>query len=618
MRFSKLLCKIANSIGWHAYTLSTNPDTDYNNLDYQCIDVYICPTPIKYIAFHKPIIVEEQNKYYGFLLDGNHRFIDPQGIVLRNSGKSHTMMGDTINPGLIPRICSTLFDRTTTHNNQLIGNCDIKYKVCVSYVEIYSEKARDLLINSSSNPNLNQNQNLSQNQNNQSLRIREHPEYGPYIEGLTEASVDNFQQIKKLFEMGNKERTVAKTLMNDTSSRSHAILTLSFTQVILDRDIQKTREIVSKINLVDLAGSERSDKSGVMLGTTSFQEAININLSLAALGHVITELSKQSKNLSEKKTATKRSGKLSPTGSVKSNSSRKSKPKTKTVIPYRNSTLTWLLKESLGGNSKTYMIATISPVDYNLNETLNTLQYANTTKSIINCAKINEDPSDKIIRTLKAELAILKERLRNAVSNNSSDVLAIKSDISDRELLMKEREKMQKIKEEESRALELKYKLELERKDELHKSDLQKMSDSIDKIKTTTQQELEEKKTQFERDVIIASHKELHLYHEKQLEEIRKEYEEKSKQINQTILDENDRLKKELTTLQDELTKVRELLRTQIAQAKQTQAVLSKQIQQLTSRNQILEQRINSTNNTVISNNNSNASNNSVSNTNST
>nr|XP_020477889.1 kinesin-like protein KIF1C [Monopterus albus] len=198
------------------------------------------------------------------------------------------------------------------------------------------------------------------------------------VEDLSKLAVTGFTDIRDLMDAGNKARTVAATNMNETSSRSHAVFTIVFTQKRRDQLTSLDTEKVSKISLVDLAGSERADSSGAR--GTRLKEGANINKSLTTLGKVISALAEMS------------------------NKKRKSD-----FIPYRDSVLTWLLKENLGGNSRTAMIAALSPADISYEETLSTLRYADRAKQIRCNAVINEDPNAKLIRELKAEV----ERLRN-------------------------------------------------------------------------------------------------------------------------------------------------------------------------------------------------------------
>ncbi|XP_071891369.1 kinesin-like protein KIF16B isoform X2 [Anas platyrhynchos] len=282
------------------------------------------------------------------------------------SGKSYTMMGNVGDAGLIPRICEGLFSKISEKTKRN----EASFRTEVSYLEIYNERVRDLLRRKSSKTN--------------NLRIREHPKEGPYVEDLSKHLVQNYADVEELMDAGNMNRTTAATGMNDVSSRSHAIFTINFTQAKFDSEMPC--ETVSKIHLVDLAGSERADATGAT--GVRLKEGGNINKSLVTLGNVISALADLSQDatnpLSKKK---------------------------QVFVPYRDSVLTWLLKDSLGGNSKTIMIATISPADVNYGETLSTLRYANRAKNIINKPTINEDPNVKLIRELRAEIARLKALL---------------------------------------------------------------------------------------------------------------------------------------------------------------------------------------------------------------
>ncbi|XP_031354518.1 kinesin-like protein unc-104 isoform X5 [Photinus pyralis] len=281
------------------------------------------------------------------------------------AGKSYTMMGrqEEGQEGIIPQICKDLFYKIRDSDEE------IKYSVEVSYMEIYCERVRDLL-----NP-----------KNKGNLRVREHPLLGPYVEDLSKLAVTSYQDIHNLIDEGNKARTVAATNMNETSSRSHAVFTIFFTQQRYDATTDLSTEKVSKISLVDLAGSERADSTGAK--GTRLKEGANINKSLTTLGKVISALAEMSV--------------------MKSKKSKKAD-----FIPYRDSVLTWLLRENLGGNSKTAMIAAISPADINYDETLSTLRYADRAKQIVCKAVINEDANAKLIRELKEEIQKLRELLK--------------------------------------------------------------------------------------------------------------------------------------------------------------------------------------------------------------
>ncbi|XP_053941601.1 kinesin-like protein KIF1B isoform X15 [Cuculus canorus] len=278
------------------------------------------------------------------------------------AGKSYTMMGkqEESQAGIIPQLCEELFEKINDNSNE-----EMSYSVEVSYMEIYCERVRDLL-----NP-----------KNKGNLRVREHPLLGPYVEDLSKLAVTSYTDIADLMDAGNKARTVAATNMNETSSRSHAVFTIVFTQKKHDTETDLSTEKVSKISLVDLAGSERADSTGAK--GTRLKEGANINKSLTTLGKVISALAEVTK-----------------------------KKKKTDFIPYRDSVLTWLLRENLGGNSRTAMVAALSPADINYDETLSTLRYADRAKQIKCNAVINEDPNAKLVRELKEEVTRLKDLLR--------------------------------------------------------------------------------------------------------------------------------------------------------------------------------------------------------------
>ncbi|KAL0106193.1 hypothetical protein PUN28_016124 [Cardiocondyla obscurior] len=306
------------------------------------------------------------------------------------SGKSYTMMGSGDNKGIIPRLCDNLFDMIAKQQSS-----ELTYKVEVSYMEIYNEKVHDL---------------LDPKPNKQSLKVREHNVLGPYVDGLSQLAVTSFQDIDNLMAEGNKSRTVAATNMNSESSRSHAVFSVILTQTLTDLKSGVSGEKVSRMSLVDLAGSERAVKTGAV--GDRLKEGSNINKSLTTLGLVISKLADQNSGSNKKKD---------------------------NFVPYRDSVLTWLLKDNLGGNSKTVMVATISPAADNYEETLSTLRYADRAKRIVNHAVVNEDPNARIIRELRQEVETLKEMLLHAtgsiVGQQRTDIT---EKLSESERLMKE------------------------------------------------------------------------------------------------------------------------------------------------------------------------------------
>ena len=298
--------------------------------------------------------------------EGYHTCIFAYGQT--GSGKSYTMMGTQEQPGLIPRTCEDLFERINSARDE---TPNISYNVRVSYFEVYNEHVRDLLMP------------VVPNQPPYYLKIRESPTEGPYVKDLTEVPVRNIQEILRYMTMGDASRTTASTKMNDTSSRSHAVFTIMLKQIHHDMDTDETTERSSRIRLVDLAGSERA-KATEATGQR-LREGSNINKSLTTLGRVIAALADPKPGRGGGKRA-----------------------KETTIVPYRDSILTWLLKDSLGGNSKTAMIACIAPSDYD--ETLSTLRYADQAKRIRTRAIVNQDHVSTAQRD--AQIAAMAEEIR--------------------------------------------------------------------------------------------------------------------------------------------------------------------------------------------------------------
>lgn len=290
------------------------------------------------------------------------------------TGKTYTMEGESIKSsqitsaaeiekGIIPNSFQHIFDRVAVSVNQ-------QFLVRASYLEIYNEEIRDL---------------LSKDPRNK-LELKEHPDSGAYVKDLRTILVRNVAEINRVMETGKRNRSTGATLMNQASSRSHSVFTVIVECGAIDEDgsnacpsngSKQQQQIiqVGKLNLVDLAGSERQGKTGST--GDRFKEATKINLSLSALGNVISALVDGRAH----------------------------------HIPYRDSKLTRLLQSSLGGNTKTVMCANCGPADYNYDETLSTLRYANRAKSIKNKPHINEDPKDTMLREFRDEICRLKEQL---------------------------------------------------------------------------------------------------------------------------------------------------------------------------------------------------------------
>lgn len=507
----------------------------------------LCLLPKK-MYFRPKLVLSKETEYYGFMLNKNHRFIGAGFHVLRNSGKTYSMMGGAQQEmGLIPRICYMLFN---SHKPS------ITYRVELSYLEIYSEKVYDLL-----NPN--------SERSDDKLRVRFSPNYGPFVENLSQHVVDNFAIINKFIERGNKERRVAATLMNDRSSRSHAILTLYFTQIIKEDTIPAIqREIVSKINLVDLAGSERISDSGVT--GVNRDEAVHINKSLSTLSMVIHELAKKSR-----------------------------KPNNN-VIPYRNSILTTILMESLGGNSKTVMIATVSPSIINCNETIGTLRYASNAKGIVNSVYINQTSNESIIQSLKKEIELLKAKLKSGISNK--EIIDTKAQLDDYEALIKQREKSWEEKEIESHRQLALYKKELETKN----SEIEKVNLTLHLIKQEADQRLKERelkheqdKNDFEKTRIVTAIKESHEFVSQQVEtkirDTTQKYEELQKKyitlehLYNDKCEENVILGEKLAQANSAHISYEATTKNQIKQLTNDKNMLSRQVQQLQSKIYMLE-----------------------------
>eukprot|EP00041_Stephanoeca_diplocostata_P027951 m.780255 g.780255 ORF g.780255 m.780255 type:complete len:618 (-) comp23280_c2_seq22:1699-3552(-) len=290
------------------------------------------------------------------------------------SGKSYSMVGYGVNKGIVPLAFESLFRHINTNTE-----AHIKYQVFFSMYEIYMEHVTDLLGDAK-----------------KSLKVRENPKKGRFfVDGLKRVAVASFEEIDAKMQSGVTKRTVAATQMNATSSRAHTIVTLEFVQNLREGDRQVTRQ--SEVNLIDLAGSERATSTGTV--GTHLKEGAMINLSLSALGNVISALAE-------------------------------GKP-----ARFRESVLTKLLQNSLGGNAKTIMIAALSPADLNYAETLSTLRYADRAKSIKTTAVVNESATEKLIRSLKEE----NERMKQLLVGKTMDIGSTKG-LSDQEIAKLRRE----------------------------------------------------------------------------------------------------------------------------------------------------------------------------------
>mmetsp|Transcript_21796 Transcript_21796/g.35012 ORF Transcript_21796/g.35012 Transcript_21796/m.35012 type:complete len:733 (+) Transcript_21796:210-2408(+) len=287
------------------------------------------------------------------VMDGYNGTIFAYGQT--GTGKTHTMVGSAANNnndndtsvGIIPRAFKQIFDEM-----------DTDFLVRCSFIEIYNDCINDLLT-----------------QSKDSLELREHPEKGVFVKDLCYKECKNNDDLLKHFHIGNQYRHTGETAMNRDSSRSHCIFT------IIVESMKEDNIRVGKLHLVDLAGSERQSKTHAK--GVRFTEAVNINLSLSALGNVINALAAST---------------AAGTGAA-------------SHIPYRDSKLTRILQDSLGGNSKTLMIANICSADYNCDESLSTLRFANRAKNIQNKPHINQDPKDKLLEQYKLQIEEMKRKL---------------------------------------------------------------------------------------------------------------------------------------------------------------------------------------------------------------
>ena len=283
-------------------------------------------------------------------------------------GKSFSMEGIADHPehrGITPRAFEHIFQEVAVQETA-------KFLVRASYLEIYNENVRDLLGKDST----------------AALELKEHPEKGVYVKDLSMNVVHSATEMQDLMTKGTKMRAVGATAMNAGSSRSHSIFTVWLEACQAGEDGQDHIR-AGKLNLVDLAGSERQSKTHAE--GERLKEATKINLSLSALGNVISAL---------------------VDGKAKH-------------IPYRDSKLTRLLQDSLGGNTKTLMVACVSPADNNYDETLSTLRYANRAKNIKNNAKINEDPKDALLRQYSEEIEKLKKMLAGQLALDPAALAAL-------------------------------------------------------------------------------------------------------------------------------------------------------------------------------------------------
>ncbi|ROT80003.1 kinesin-like protein KIF3A [Penaeus vannamei] len=419
------------------------------------------------------------------------------------TGKTFTMEGVRSVPelkGIIPNSFAHIFGHIAKAEE------DKKFLVRVSYLEIYNEEVRDLL---------RQDQSMR-------LEVKERPDVGVYVKDLLTHVVHNADEMDKIMTLGNKNRAVGATNMNAHSSRSHAIFTITIECAERGVDGQQHWR-VGKLHLVDLAGSERQSKTGAT--GQRLKEASKINLSLSTLGNVISAL-------------------------VDGRS---------THIPYRNSKLTRLLQDSLGGNSKTLMCANIGPASYNYDETISTLRYANRAKNICNKAKINEDPKDALLRRLQDEIKTLRGQLEATSQLYPSFLLDIKgSRFTQSPTEANNVAAIRKKIEEERKMLSERKDLEEEERNKV-KSDLDRHEKELKKAQKE-QEALKQRLQGLERKILVGGENLLEKAEEQErlLEESAKELEERRRheeQLRHAITQkeaERIDLEERYTTLQEE------------------------------------------------------------------
>ena len=364
------------------------------------------------------------------------------------SGKTHTMMGDPSQIanadgcdeqllGVIPRLCRDLFDEIE-RKGQMASQAGLRRKadVRVRFYEIYNEKVKDLLGQFCDEGDTERfkyaGTGTARKLDPEDLKIREHPTEGPYVEGISIHNPRSYEDIIALINAGNQERSVASTNLNDRSSRSHAIFRITVTQTTFYEQARvgiggpktTTHQRRANINLVDLAGSENVKRSGA--SGTVLIEAQKINLSLTTLRRVIDALIEK---------------------------------KPRSQVPYRESTLTWLLREDLGGNAKTFMMATVSPHHLNHHESLRTLEYAMRARAIVNQVQINEDETAKMIADLEKRMYETAQQMTR--TENAHDREELQQQMAEAERARTEIN--DRLEEAASEALQYKVKLEAEK-----------------------------------------------------------------------------------------------------------------------------------------------------------
>lgn len=309
-----------------------------------------------------------------------------------------TVSDNDVDAGVIPRAMTAIFDslqqKKEIQRSESIA--DLDFQVNVQFIELYGEEIRDLLVTSTSQ------------RNHEKLTIRDLGTDEPEVVGATQVQVSSAVQALECLAHGMLRRVTGATAMNESSSRSHAILSVCIEQSVLfkaklDQNLssQTTEEHIqvtrSKFNFVDLAGAERQKRTGA--SGQRLKEGIDINKGLSNLGNVISALGDPKK-------------------------------RGRSHVPYRDAKLTRLLKGSLGGNHKTLMIACVSPAAVNMGESLNCLRYANRAKNIQNKAVVNVDASTRIVQDLQRQVAVLASNLLAALDGKMEDIQISRDDLN--------------------------------------------------------------------------------------------------------------------------------------------------------------------------------------------
>lgn len=495
----------------------------------------------------EPIFEEIAMPIIDFVLEGYNGTIFAYGQT--GTGKTHTMEGKDIpdeDKGIMPRSFESIFKAIEADPSK-------QYLVRASYLELYKEEIRDL---------------LSKNPKNK-LEIKEKPDSGVYVKDLSSFVVKSVKEIKEVMLTGRGNRTTAETLMNNQSSRSHSIFTVTIETAQMGVDL-KSHIHVGKLNMVDLAGSERVNKTGAQ--GERLEEATKINLSLSTLCHVIATLT-------------------DPKGNV--------------YVPYRNSKLTRLLQDSLGGNTKTIMVANIGPADYNYEESLNTLRYANRAKNIMNKPRINEDPKDAMIREFQDEIKRLRDLLAQKLGRmvlKDGKMVPVESTEGEMQKDMeseiaKQNDELKK-KQEEIDKVEAEGQMAAEEKQKLLDS-LNKQKEEQEKAKKELEELANKKKTFQEK--LLQGNEEMKKVREKEMERVRKAAEklEKTKEMQKKMAEEIKQeeeqkmlIEKKFSSLQEELDYKSKKLKTMQQRCNEAQGELDERNEEFRKQNEELYQSL--------------------------